>query len=153
MKRRLYHPFNKCISWSSVLIGGNKGNLSVVATVFDKLNQVYKEYLDAEQAYTAVSIFHVCMCDSGVHRKCYFCKNGLFFLSPQAMESGPSRSSTSYKRPVRTQAVIDQSDMYTHVLSDFTEKKVNEDCISFQKAIVHFSFSSIGLKNLSLKES
>uniref|UniRef100_A0A8C1UWA7 Regulator of MON1-CCZ1 n=1 Tax=Cyprinus carpio TaxID=7962 RepID=A0A8C1UWA7_CYPCA len=78
---------------SQMLTGGDKGNLSVVATVFDKLNQVYKEYLDAEQAYTA------------------------------AMESGPSRSSTSYKRPVRTQAVIDQSDMYTHVLSDFTEKK------------------------------
>uniref|UniRef100_A0A673K1I8 Uncharacterized protein n=1 Tax=Sinocyclocheilus rhinocerous TaxID=307959 RepID=A0A673K1I8_9TELE len=78
---------------SQMLTGGDKGILSVVATVFDKLNQVYKEYLDAEQAYTA------------------------------AMESGPSRSSTSYKRPVRTQAVIDQSDMYTHVLSDFTEKK------------------------------
>ncbi|CAM4723626.1 unnamed protein product [Leuciscus chuanchicus] len=107
---------------SQMLIGGDKGNLSVVATVFDKLNQVYKEYLDAEQAYTAVSIFHVCMCDCGVHRKCNK-KKGLFFLSPQAMESGPSRSSTSYKRPVRTQAVIDQSDMYTHVLSDFTEKK------------------------------
>lgn len=69
-----------------------------------------------------------------------FCKNGLFFLSPQAMESGPSRSSTSYKRPVRTQAVIDQSDMYTHVLSDFTEKKVNEDCILFQNAIVCLFF-------------
>lgn len=38
-----------------MLIGGDKGNLSVVATVFDKLNQVYKDYLDAEQAYTAVS--------------------------------------------------------------------------------------------------
>uniref|UniRef100_A0A673GRH1 Uncharacterized protein n=1 Tax=Sinocyclocheilus rhinocerous TaxID=307959 RepID=A0A673GRH1_9TELE len=84
--------FNERMSCSSVLTEGDKGNLSVVATVFDKLNQVYKEYLDAEQAYTA------------------------------AMESGPSRSSTSYKRPVRTQAVIDQSDMYTHVLSDFTEK-------------------------------
>lgn len=42
------------MSFSSVLTGGDKGNLSVVATVFDKLNQVYKEYLDAEQAYTAV---------------------------------------------------------------------------------------------------
>lgn len=41
------------------------------------------------------------------------------------MESGPSRFSNSYKRPVRTQAVIDQSDMYTHVFSTFTEKKVN----------------------------
>lgn len=47
--------FNERVSCSSVLTGGDKGNLSVVATVFDKLNQVYKEYLDAEQAYTAVS--------------------------------------------------------------------------------------------------
>lgn len=40
------------------------------------------------------------------------------------MESGPSRGSAAQKRPVRTQAVIDQSDMYTHVLSSFTERKV-----------------------------
>lgn len=78
---------------SQMLVGGDKGNLPVVATVFDKLNQVYKEYLEAEQAYTL------------------------------AMESGPSRFSNSSKRPVRTQAVIDQSDMYTHVFSTFTEKK------------------------------
>uniref|UniRef100_A0A8C5CJ49 Mic1 domain-containing protein n=1 Tax=Gadus morhua TaxID=8049 RepID=A0A8C5CJ49_GADMO len=68
-------------------------SLPVVATVFDKLNQVYKEYLEAEQMYTL------------------------------AMESGPSRNSAAQKRPVRTQAVIDQSDMYTHVLSSFTERK------------------------------
>ncbi|XP_027017910.2 regulator of MON1-CCZ1 complex [Tachysurus fulvidraco] len=78
---------------SQMLVGGDKGNLPVVATVFDKLNQVYKEYLEAEQAYTL------------------------------ALESGPSRFSNSCKRPVRTQAVIDQSDMYTHVFSAFTEKK------------------------------
>jgi len=40
----------------------------------------------------------------------------------QALEAGQSRSSPLLKRPVRTQAVIDQSDMYTHVLSVFTEK-------------------------------
>lgn len=39
----------------SVLEGGEKGSLPVVATVFDKLNQVYKEYLEAEQTYTVVS--------------------------------------------------------------------------------------------------
>ncbi|KAK3571656.1 hypothetical protein QTP86_015978 [Hemibagrus guttatus] len=92
---------------SQMLVGGEKGNLPVVATVFDKLNQVYKEYLEAEQAYTLVlqvSFFYI-------------------FSSYQAMESGPSRFSNSYKRPVRTQAVIDQSDMYTHVFSAFTEKK------------------------------
>lgn len=49
------------MSCFAVLIGGDKGNLSVVATVFDKLNQVYKEYLDAEQAYTAVSGQNSCI--------------------------------------------------------------------------------------------
>ncbi|KAJ8375544.1 hypothetical protein SKAU_G00061240 [Synaphobranchus kaupii] len=78
---------------SQMLSGGEKGNLPVVATVFDKLNQVYKEYLEAEQSYT------------------------------MAMESAPSRGSAAHRRPVRTQAVIDQSDMYTHVLSVFTERK------------------------------
>lgn len=47
----LCHQFS---SSSSVLEGGEKGSLPVVATVFDKLNQVYKEYLDAEQNYTVV---------------------------------------------------------------------------------------------------
>uniref|UniRef100_A0A8C8JXT0 Mic1 domain-containing protein n=1 Tax=Oncorhynchus tshawytscha TaxID=74940 RepID=A0A8C8JXT0_ONCTS len=81
---------------SQMLNGEDKGSLPVVATVFDKLNQVFKEYLEAEQTYTV------------------------------AMESGPSRGSAARERPVRTQAVIDQSDMYTHVLSSFTEKKVTE---------------------------
>ncbi|RXN01530.1 hypothetical protein EOD39_6432 [Acipenser ruthenus] len=76
-----------------LLNGSDKGNLSVIATVFDKLNQVYKEYLEAEQSY------------------------------PVAGETGQSRGNPAQKRPVRTQAVIDQSDMYTHVLSVFTEKK------------------------------
>ncbi|MGH0137992.1 UNVERIFIED_CONTAM: hypothetical protein FKN15_065323 [Acipenser sinensis] len=76
-----------------MLNGPDKSNLSVIATVFDKLNQVYKEYLEAEQSYT------------------------------MAVETGQSRGNPAQKRPVRTQAVIDQSDMYTHVLSVFTEKK------------------------------
>uniref|UniRef100_A0A3B3B4I1 Regulator of MON1-CCZ1 n=1 Tax=Oryzias melastigma TaxID=30732 RepID=A0A3B3B4I1_ORYME len=78
---------------SQILEGSEKAGLPVVATVFDKLNQVYKEYLEAEQSYTA------------------------------AVESGPSRGGAAQKRPVRTQAVIDQSDMYTHVLSSFSERK------------------------------
>ncbi|KAL1006429.1 hypothetical protein UPYG_G00072260 [Umbra pygmaea] len=78
---------------SQMLNGEDKVTLPVVATVFDKLNQVYKEYLEAEQTYTL------------------------------AVESGPARGSTTRERPVRTQAVIDQSDMYTHVLSTFTENK------------------------------
>jgi len=47
-----------------------------------------------------------------------------FAMCCQALEAGQSRSSPLLKRPVRTQAVIDQSDMYTHVLSVFTEKDV-----------------------------
>lgn len=50
--------------------------------------------------------------------------NQVHFGSLQALETGQSRSNPLPKRPVRTQAVIDQSDMYTHVLSVFAEKKV-----------------------------
>ncbi|KAG8133527.1 hypothetical protein E2320_011332 [Naja naja] len=75
------------------------GSLSVIATVFDKLNHEYKRYLEAEQAYTMASTARF------------------------ALETGQSRGNPPPKRPVRTQAVIDQSDMYTHVLSIFTEKK------------------------------
>ncbi|NXS44283.1 RMC1 protein, partial [Balaeniceps rex] len=76
-----------------VILSPERGSLSVIATVFDKLNHEYKKYLEAEQSYTMV------------------------------VEAGLSRSNPLLKRPVRTQAVIDQSDMYTHVLSVFTEKK------------------------------
>nr|XP_028593007.1 regulator of MON1-CCZ1 complex [Podarcis muralis] len=78
---------------SQMLSEPDGGSLSVVATVFDKLNHEYKKYLEAEQTYN------------------------------MALETGQSRSNPPPKRPVRTQAVIDQSDMYTHVLSVFTEKK------------------------------
>ncbi|KAJ7404491.1 hypothetical protein WISP_145511 [Willisornis vidua] len=78
---------------SQILSEPERGSLSVIATVFDKLNHEYKKYLEAEQSYTMV------------------------------VETGLSRSNPLLKRPVRTQAVIDQSDMYTHVLSVFTEKK------------------------------
>uniref|UniRef100_A0A480PUK1 Regulator of MON1-CCZ1 complex isoform 1 n=1 Tax=Sus scrofa TaxID=9823 RepID=A0A480PUK1_PIG len=79
---------------AQMLTESDRATLPVIATVFDKLNQEYKKYLDAEQSYT------------------------------MAMEAGQSRSSPLLRRPVRTQAVVDQSDMYTHVLSAFTEKKV-----------------------------
>ncbi|XP_029778848.1 regulator of MON1-CCZ1 complex isoform X3 [Suricata suricatta] len=78
---------------SQMLSESDRATLPVIATVFDKLNHEYKKYLDAEQSYTT------------------------------AVEAGPSRSSPLLRRPVRTQAVVDQSDMYTHVLSVFTEKK------------------------------
>ncbi|XP_004413783.1 PREDICTED: uncharacterized protein C18orf8 homolog isoform X2 [Odobenus rosmarus divergens] len=77
---------------SQMLSESDRATLPVIATVFDKLNHEYKKYLDAEQSYTT------------------------------ALEAGQSRSSPLLRRPVRTQAVIDQSDMYTHVLSVFTEK-------------------------------
>nr|XP_042710774.1 regulator of MON1-CCZ1 complex isoform X2 [Chrysemys picta bellii] len=78
---------------SQMLSEPDGGTLAVIATVFDKLNHEYKKYLEAEQSYTMV------------------------------VETGQSRGNPLLKRPVRTQAVIDQSDMYTHVLSVFTEKK------------------------------
>ncbi|CAN0191691.1 unnamed protein product [Rangifer tarandus platyrhynchus] len=78
---------------SQMLTESDRATLPVIATVFDKLNQEYKKYLDAEQSYT------------------------------MAVEAGQSRSGLLLRRPVRTQAVVDQSDMYTHVLSVFTEKK------------------------------
>ncbi|KAM7125807.1 regulator of MON1-CCZ1 complex isoform 1-T1 [Molossus nigricans] len=81
------------ISASQVLSEPDRASLPMIATVFDKLNHEYKRYLDAEQSYM------------------------------MAVEAGQSRSSPLLRRPVRTQAVIDQSDMYTHVLSPFTEKK------------------------------
>ncbi|XP_058133534.1 regulator of MON1-CCZ1 complex isoform X2 [Dasypus novemcinctus] len=79
---------------SQMLNESDRATLPVIATVFDKLNHEYKKYLDAEQSYTV------------------------------AVEAGQSRSSPLLRRPVRTQAVVDQSDMYTHVLSVFTEKKM-----------------------------
>ncbi|XP_066482521.1 regulator of MON1-CCZ1 complex isoform X1 [Tiliqua scincoides] len=78
---------------SQMLSEPDRGSLGVIATVFDKLNHEYKKYLEAEQNYN------------------------------MALETGQSRSNPPPKRPIRTQAVIDQSDMYTHVLSVFTEKK------------------------------
>ncbi|XP_049604547.1 regulator of MON1-CCZ1 complex [Syngnathus scovelli] len=78
---------------SQLVDSDQRASLPVVASVFDKLNQVYKEFLEAEQSYSA------------------------------AVEAGPTRGGIVHKRPVRSQAVIDQSDMYTHVLSTFTERK------------------------------
>lgn len=82
------------MSCSSVLTGGDKGNLSVVGTVFDKLNQVYKEYLDAEQAYTAVgyrlfyyAIFSVY--ESGIYRNSFNYIFGLFSSLLRLWNQGP----------------------------------------------------------------
>ncbi|OCT95080.1 uncharacterized protein LOC100137621 isoform X1 [Xenopus laevis] len=76
-----------------ILTQSDRALLPVIATVFDKLNSEYKKYLDAEHSYTL------------------------------AVETNQGRSNALLKRPVRGQAVIDQSDMYTHVLSVFTDLK------------------------------
>jgi hypothetical protein len=66
---------------------------------------------------------------------------GIHDLLFQAVEAGQSRSNPPLKRPVRTQAVVDQSDVYTHVLSAFTENKV------------HYSFpASSGLRVLQTRD-
>ncbi|KAK7826867.1 hypothetical protein U0070_026463 [Myodes glareolus] len=83
----------KMVILSVLLAESDRATLPVIATVFDKLNHEYKKYLDAEQSYT------------------------------MAVEAGQSRSNPPLKRPVRTQAVVDQSDVYTHVLSPFVENK------------------------------
>lgn len=38
-----------------VLSKPERGSLSVIATVFDKLNHEYKKYLEAEQSYAMVN--------------------------------------------------------------------------------------------------
>ncbi|XP_018422251.1 PREDICTED: uncharacterized protein C18orf8 homolog isoform X3 [Nanorana parkeri] len=78
---------------SQMLSEMERESLPVIATVFDKLNCEYKKYLEAEHSYTV------------------------------AVETSQGRSNALVKRPVRGQAVIDQSDMYTHVLSVFTDLK------------------------------
>ncbi|OCT92310.1 regulator of MON1-CCZ1 complex isoform X1 [Xenopus laevis] len=78
---------------SQILTQSDRALLPVIATVFDKLNSEYKKYLDAEHSYNL------------------------------AVETSQGRSNALLKRPVRGQAVIDQSDMYTHVLSVFTDLK------------------------------
>ncbi|XP_006835083.1 PREDICTED: uncharacterized protein C18orf8 homolog isoform X2 [Chrysochloris asiatica] len=104
---------------SQMLSEADRATLSVIAAVFDKLNHEYKKYLDAEQSYTV------------------------------AAEAGQSRSHPPLKRPVRTQAVVDQSDMYTHVLSVLTEEVPHKFVIAvlmeyirslnqFQIAVQHY---------------
>lgn len=41
-----------------MLTESDRATLPVIATVFDKLNQEYKKYLDAEQSYTMVSCMY-----------------------------------------------------------------------------------------------
>ncbi|XP_072306473.1 regulator of MON1-CCZ1 complex [Eucyclogobius newberryi] len=103
----------------NILEAADRGSLPVVATVFDKLNQVYKEYLEAEQSYS------------------------------QAMESGASRGNAAQKRPIRTQAVIDQSDMYTHVLSTFSEKK--DVCHKFTIAVLMEYIRSLNQSQITVQ--
>ncbi|XP_070554838.1 regulator of MON1-CCZ1 complex-like isoform X3 [Ptychodera flava] len=70
------------------LVPGHQCNLSTISAIFDKLNQVYRNYLEQES-------------------------QGF-----QAGEPGVVRSGRK-----RNQAVVDQSDMYTHVFSVFVDNK------------------------------
>ncbi|XP_019639052.1 PREDICTED: uncharacterized protein C18orf8-like [Branchiostoma belcheri] len=76
-----------------MLTPGRQCNLPTIASIFDKLNRVYRSYLEEETAYA------------------------------QAVEIAQARGTGTPKRPQRSQAVIDQSDMYTHVLSIFVDNK------------------------------
>ncbi|XP_078723047.1 regulator of MON1-CCZ1 complex isoform X2 [Lampetra fluviatilis] len=76
-----------------LLYAARQESLPTVAAVFDKLNQVYHEWLSTELAYQ------------------------------QALESGQYKGSSQLSRHQQKQSVIDQSTMYTHVLSAFTEKR------------------------------
>ncbi|KAJ1068217.1 hypothetical protein K5549_015437 [Capra hircus] len=112
---------------SQMLTESDRATLPVIATIFDKLNQEYKKYPDAEQLHNGSQ--HL-----GIWSFWIDCKHAviqktteiLSVVCVQAMEAGQSRSGPLLRRPVRTQAVVNQSDMYTHVLLVFTEKKAKE---------------------------
>ncbi|XP_052516335.1 regulator of MON1-CCZ1 complex-like [Budorcas taxicolor] len=138
---------------AAVLTESDRATLSVIATIFDKLNQEYKKYPDTEQLHnhpspSGVVLFlalvfraeaaaglisegSLCSQHLGIWSFWIDCKHAviqktteiLSVVCVQAMEAGQSRSGPLLRRPVRTQAVVDHSDMYTHVLSVFTEKK------------------------------
>ncbi|XP_077480550.1 regulator of MON1-CCZ1 complex [Stigmatopora argus] len=97
---------------SQLVEGEPRGNLPAVAAVFDKLNHVYKDFLEAEQSYSVAL-------EAGAAR------GGGAAVTTTARGGGGAgaAAAATHKRPVRSQAVIDQSDMYTHVLSPFTERK------------------------------
>ncbi|CAH1776277.1 unnamed protein product, partial [Owenia fusiformis] len=74
-----------------MLTPGTQTNLSTIARIFDKLNKVYRQFLDIES-------------------------------QNQQMETFSSREPTA-TRVQHNPAVIDQSDMYTHVFSVFVDNK------------------------------
>ena len=56
-----------------MLTESDRATLPVIATVFDKLNQEYKKYLDAEQSYTLVSCMYVMRASSPPHPRYLVC--------------------------------------------------------------------------------
>ncbi|XP_071807803.1 regulator of MON1-CCZ1 complex-like isoform X2 [Asterias amurensis] len=78
-----------------VLLPGQQCSLSIIARMFDKLNQVYRTFLEEEQSST------------------------------QNFEGGavPKAVAGSARQPFTRKIVIDQSDMYTHVLTPVAERK------------------------------
>ncbi|XP_077990884.1 regulator of MON1-CCZ1 complex-like [Glandiceps talaboti] len=67
------------------LVPGHQCNLTTISMVFDKLNQVYRNYLE--------------------------------------MESQAGQAELGVRSRKRSQAVVDQADMYTHVFSVFVDNK------------------------------
>uniref|UniRef100_A0A8C4PY00 Regulator of MON1-CCZ1 n=1 Tax=Eptatretus burgeri TaxID=7764 RepID=A0A8C4PY00_EPTBU len=78
---------------SQLLSGGQAGGLAVVSLVFDKLNSVYKEWLEADKSDAA------------------------------ALDGGAGGRPPTPHKPVRSHAVVDQWEMYTSVLVPFAESK------------------------------
>lgn len=72
-----------------------------MATVFDKLNQVYKDYLDADQSYTAVSSGMVVLVSGPrgftVNRFLLFAGHGVRSESGQRRPEAPGQNSGGHR--------------------------------------------------------
>ena len=86
-----------------------------MATVFDKLNQVYKDYLEAEQSYTAVSggaaiLAQSEICEGIPHMGHFllFVGHGVRSKSRQRRPEAPSQDAGGHRpiRHVHTRPVI-----------------------------------------------
>ncbi|XP_038050972.1 regulator of MON1-CCZ1 complex-like [Patiria miniata] len=76
-----------------VLLPGQQCSLAIIARMFDKLNQVYRNFLEDEQ------------------------------LAAQNPEGGGTPKAAAARPAIIRKIVIDQSDMYTHVLTPIAERK------------------------------
>jgi len=88
--------------------------LPVVARIFDRLNECYRAYMDQEQPSTTVAAGAQWFVDSEFHSARASLDAGLTRLPGGILGS-------VYRR--RGPVIVDQSDMYTHVLSVFVDSK------------------------------